>query len=96
MAITPENVTRHELIGLVAKVEKTRNKSAGNIIGKVVDETRNTLVIETKNGEKKTVKDATLYSFVLPSKTKVEVEGKLIVGRPEERLKKNSVVKKRW
>lgn len=96
MAITPENITRHELIGLKAKVEKSRNNSASGISGKIVDETRNTLVMETKKGEKKTVKNDTLYSFVLPSKAKVEVEGKLIVGRPEERLKKNMAVKKRW
>jgi len=49
--ITPSNITRHELIGLEIKVVRSRNQSLTGKQGKVVDETRNTLIIE-ENGKR--------------------------------------------
>ncbi len=87
--ITPENIVRHELIGLTVKVASSADKSAVGAEGRVIDETRNMLVIETKSGEKRLVKGQSVFSFRLPSSGKwVRVDGKVIVARPEDRIKK--------
>ena len=88
MPITPRNILRHELIGLPVKIVKSSNKNQVGIKGRVVDETYHTLVIETPKGEKRVEKKSCVFVFTLPDNTKVEVEGKLIVGRPEDRIKK--------
>ncbi len=88
MPITPKNLVRHELIGLRVQVKDSVNPSYKGIRGKVVDETYNTLTIETKKGEKKVIKKLCTFIFTLPDGTKVKVDGKLLVGRPEDRIKK--------
>ena len=89
MSITPQNLVRHELIGLKVKVEKSTDPTQKGISGKVIDETYNTLKIESKDRkEKSIVKRNTTFVFSLPNKTKVQVDGKLLVSRPEDRIKK--------
>ena len=88
------SIIQHELIGLEAKVVKSTNPCNVGISGRVIDETRNTLVILHKGEEKVIVKNLVVFQFTLPDGTVVEVDGKTIVGRPEDRLKK--VVRRRW
>ena len=89
MSIKPYNLVRHELIGLEVKVKKSTDPTLSNVTGLVIDETYNTLKIETKDGKKKIIpKRNCIFIFSLPNRTKVEVDGKLIVGRPEDRIKK--------
>jgi len=89
MAITPKNVVRHELIGLQVKIEKSSDSTQKGLKGKVIDETYNILKIETKEGREKTIpKKNCIFIFTLPNKTKVQVDGKLLVSRPEDRIKK--------
>jgi ribonuclease P protein subunit POP4 len=91
--ITPKNLVRHELIGLKVRVVEALNKSNVGMEGKVVDETRNTIVIEGKNVNKSLVKEQCIFLFYLPSGERVKVEGKVLVGRPEDRIKKKL---KKW
>ncbi len=88
MAITPKNLVRHELIGLRVRVKKSTNKSLEGIKGVVVDESYNMLHIHDGKRIKKVPKDVCVFVFTLPDGTKVEVNGKLLVGRPEDRPKK--------
>ncbi len=89
MRINPKNILRHELIGLQAEVVEAQNPYLVGIKGIVLDETKNTLVIGEPGGERKTVlKFQAVFRFILPDGTKVLVDGKYLVGRPEERLKK--------
>jgi ribonuclease P protein subunit POP4 len=83
-----------EFIGLKAKVAKSSNADSVGISGTVIDETRNTLSIRQKNVDKMVVKDSSIFHFTMPDGTIVEVDGKLILGRPEDRLKKK--IKRRW
>ena len=93
MKVTPA-ILQHDLIGLNAKVVKSANSDYVNIAGKVLDETRNTVTILHRNKKKIIVKNTAVFHFTLPDGTIVEVDGKVIVGRPEDRIKKR--VKRRW
>ncbi len=92
MKVTPA-ILQHDLIGLKAKVAKSANSDYVNIDGKVLDETRNTITILHKNRKKMILKSAAIFHFTFPDGTIVEVDGKAIVGRPENRIKKRV---KRW
>jgi ribonuclease P protein subunit POP4 len=87
MTVSP-SVVQYEFIGLETTVVKSSNPDVVGISGKVVDETRNTLTILQDNTEKIIVKDTSVFEFVLPDETVVEIDGKVIMGRPEDRLKR--------
>ncbi len=86
--ISPQNILRHELIGLEVTVADSTNKHITGLQGKVVDESRQTLKIKTEKGEKIVVKDQCVFSFCLPTGVCVRVDGKQLVSRPEDRVKK--------
>jgi len=88
MGITPKNIIRHELIGLKARVVEAKNPANVGIAGKIVNETYKTLVMESKGEEKRVFKEHITLILQLPDKTKVEVNGKLLVARPWDRIKK--------
>ncbi|MDQ7033237.1 MAG: ribonuclease P protein subunit, partial [Desulfonauticus sp.] len=76
------------------KVKKSRHSGYVGIAGKVIDETRNMFIIEQEGKKKAVVKDATIFHFKFPDGTIVEIDGKLLVGRPEDRLKKR--IRRLW
>ena len=85
--VTAENINRHELIGLNARVSGGSNKSQNKIKGSIVAETRNTLTISNGKKEKNVAKSEVSFIFDIGG-TLVEVEGKTLIGRPEDRVKK--------
>ena len=87
-------IIQGELIGLDAKIVKSTNPSNLSISGKIVDETRNTLVIRQNENDKVVTKETAVFQFTLPNGTIVEVEGAAIIGRPEDRVKKKP--KRQW
>ncbi len=87
--ITPENIVRHELIGLKIEVKESSNPKSIGIRGKVINETRNTFIIEKTDKKEITLsKDDCTFVFTLPDKTKVIIDGNILVSRPEDRIKK--------
>jgi ribonuclease P protein subunit POP4 len=87
MNVTP-SIVQHEFIGLETTVINNSNPCVVGITGKVVDETRNTFTILQDNIEKVVAKETSVFDFVLTDGTVVEIEGKILTGRPESRLKK--------
>jgi ribonuclease P protein subunit POP4 len=87
MTVNPSIVQR-EFIGLEVKVVKSSNPHVVGISGKVVDETRNTFTILHDDERKVVIKDTSVFNFVLPDGTIVEIDGKVVIGRPEDRIKK--------
>jgi ribonuclease P protein subunit POP4 len=87
MNITP-NIVQHEFIGLETAVVNSSNPAMVGISGRVVNETRNTFTIKQDNKMKVIAKDTSIFDFILTDGTIVEIEGKVIMGRPESRLKK--------
>ncbi|MFH1664013.1 MAG: ribonuclease P protein subunit [archaeon] len=84
--ITEENILAHELNGLKAEVKKSSDKKKEKISGKVVKETKNLFVLETKKGEKRIPKKETEIEFEVKGK-KIKVKGKNIMFKPEDRIK---------
>lgn len=85
--ITPKNLIKHELIGLEVEIADSTNKFQVGLKGLVVDETKNTLAIETEKGMKKIQKKGSTLIFKISSEKKVKVNGNKIAVRPEDRLK---------
>ena len=50
--ININNIIKHELIGLKAEIVDSRNKANIGIKGKIIDETKNTIIIEHKSKKK--------------------------------------------
>jgi ribonuclease P protein subunit POP4 len=84
---SPTNIARHEFIGLDVVVVDAQNKSLIGIEGEIVDETKNTFTIETKHGEKKVFKKGAQFKTTVDHKA-VIIKGDILVGRPEDRIKK--------
>lgn len=87
--ITPQNIFRHELVGLNVVVVKSTHKGFTGIEGVVVDETKNTIKVEDLGGCEKIIpKNVATFRFTLPDSAVVEIDGRIIVARPEDRIKK--------
>ena len=84
--ISKENIAAHELIGLKAKIAKGTGKSRTGLSGMIVDETKNLIIVETESGIKKIPKKESVFQIALGGE-KVEVDGKSILARPEDRIK---------
>lgn len=82
MPITPENLPKHELIGLKAEIIECTDENITGLKGEVMDETQSLLRIADKQVEKKNC----VFRFNLPSGNKVKLDGKLIDKRPEDRI----------
>lgn len=91
--ITTKNVINHELIGLEVGFAKNSCHNRRLVFGKVVDESYNTLVVKLGETNKRIAKKDTIFTFKLPEGP-VEVEGSILVGRPEDRIKKRNT--RRW
>lgn len=78
---------KHELIGLKMKVIDAENKGLIGMEGKIVDETRNMLTIDQNGSLKKLVKSQIVMQLNHKGK-KYQIDGKLLVNRPEDRIKK--------
>jgi ribonuclease P protein subunit POP4 len=88
--IAPRNILRHEFIGLDVLVVEATNPLQRGIRGRVIDETRNTLIIRTRCGDRRVPKPYTRFRFSLPEGVKVEVDGSALVMAPEKRITQHS------
>jgi ribonuclease P protein subunit POP4 len=84
--ISSRNVLRHELIGLDVLVSGAANPAQRGLSGRIIDETRNMLVIETPQGIKRVAKMHNVFRVFLPSSELVEIDGSVLVLAPEKRI----------
>jgi ribonuclease P protein subunit POP4 len=87
-SLNAKTLLRHELIGLKMRVVKSTHKELYDISGTIIDETKNTLVIHHKSKLKVVPKGCSTFHCILPDGTTIEIDGKLLIGRPEDRIKK--------
>ncbi len=91
--VNARNILLHELIGLETKVINDSNPSNRGVSGIVIDETRKTLVLRANGKTARIAKKNATFTFNLPEGG-FEVEGAVLVGRPEDRVKRR--FKRRW
>jgi len=80
------NLRKHELIGLQVRVVRATDPGQRDLSGRVVDETRNMLVVEVGGVDKRIPKQGSRFRFDVQGG--LEVEGDEIRFRPEDRVKK--------
>jgi len=81
------NLHMHELVGLALKVVQASDGGMVGMEGIVVDETRETLVID--GDRRRTLpKRGLTFEFTLDDGTTVVLEGDAIAFRPEDRVKR--------
>jgi len=83
--ITKQNIKNHELIGLNVCVSESSDPGRINLKGKVIDETKNTIVILVGDKEKVVPKKECVFEFDIDEK--VKINGKEIIKKPEDRIK---------
>ncbi|MFQ5911084.1 MAG: ribonuclease P protein component 1 [Thermoplasmata archaeon] len=77
---------KHELIGLEVEVVRSTCRNLVGLRGVVVDETKNTMVIEVQSMEKRIPKRGTKFRFHIEDG--VEIDGARLLHRPEDRTKR--------
>ena len=65
MPLTPENLTRHELIGLPVRVVDAANPALVGIEGRVVAETQGTLSVESGSRVRQVQKQGSTFEFAI-------------------------------
>ena len=94
MSISPQNLFKHELIGLEAHVVKSRDPTHVSRSGKIVGESKEMIQLNTEHGDILLPKEVCVFSIKLPDGELVQIDGDLLRGRSEDRLKKR--VSRRW
>ena len=95
MNLNPESLARHELIGLDVLVECSSDPGIVGLRAQVVDETRNTFLLETKAKVLRLAKRNTSLIFTLPDGQNVRVYGSILISQPENRISKR-MQRTRW
>lgn len=90
MKVTPD-IIHFELIGTKLSVCKSKHQHYNDISGKILNETRNTFVL-TDN--RIIIKGCAVFEIQFSDGTIVEVDGKLLIGRTEDRLKRH--IRRLW
>ena len=86
---TKNNLLLSTFIGLAVEISNSSQHGLVGLKGKVVDETKNLIMIEKSDGSVvKIPKVSGTFTFTLDDGSKMSVLGKKIAFRPEERPKK--------
>lgn len=93
MKITP-NIIKQEFIGSQIEIFRSNHADYIGLNGRIVNESKNTFSILHKNKIKKIIKNSAIFKIQFFDGTTAEIDGNLLVGRPEDRLKRN--IKRLW
>jgi ribonuclease P protein subunit POP4 len=86
---TNKNIVLHELIGLRVRVRESRDSLREGLSGSVINETKNTLVVDTGDGIERIPKIGSVFIFYVGNKSFI-VDGREILFRPYERIKRGA------
>ncbi len=82
-----DRIVKEELIGRDVTIKKCTDKKWINVSGKILNETKNTFLLEIGNQNKKIAKNIAMFEFEYENR-KTVVDGKRLLYRPEDRVKK--------
>ena len=81
-----KKLVKDELIVRTVEIIDSANKANIGLTGRIIDETKHLLVIETSKGLKKVLKKTNTFQITYLGE-KVTLKGELLYGAPEERIK---------
>ncbi len=87
MGLNQKDILKSELIGTTIKIVGSKNPSLVGEEGKIIGETKNSFKIIQKNKIKIILKDQVTLDIKFKNQI-IRVNGKLLVGRSEDRIKK--------
>lgn len=93
MKVTPD-IIQYEFIGTEGNVVESIHEDYVGLGGEVIGETKNTFTFRSEGKAKRVLKESAVFNFRFGDGTVVQINGKLLVGRPEDRLKKS--IKRLW
>ena len=76
------NKLRKPYTGLDIIIKESKNKTLINVEGKIIEETKNTFKIKTKEGNKTVLKKACTFKI-----NNQKIDGKKINKKPQDRIK---------
>jgi ribonuclease P protein subunit POP4 len=82
-----KDVLKMEFIGFDIEIVDSKNSSLIGKKGKIIDETKNTFVIQDNDKKVSLLKNQIQFTIKIDNK-KLLIDGKLICFRSEERIKK--------
>ena len=85
---TRKNILYSTFVGLQVEIVNSSQHDLVGLKGKVVDETKNLIIIEKGEKEVKIQKVSSVFRFTLDDGENIDIEGKKIAFRPHERPKK--------
>ena len=88
MKITPKNLVKHELVGLSTHIVESKDTNHVCTRGTILGESRELIKIDTEKGTIAVSKNICVFDITLPDGTVVRIDGGLLKGRPEDRMKK--------
>jgi len=86
--ISIENLVYHELVGLKIKILLSSQNNMKNLLGNIIFETKNMLILRTSKGIKKIPKKIILKAILYLPTTACFIRGNQLIGRPEDRILK--------
>lgn len=81
-------LARDELIGLHVRIKECTDPTWKDVTGRIIDETKNTFLIETLDGKQKRIEKKTAEFEFNVNGEKIIINGSKIAYRPEDRIKK--------
>jgi ribonuclease P protein subunit POP4 len=82
-----KRLAREEFIGQHVTIENCTDPGWISKSGIIIDETKNTFLIEIGNDKKRIVKNTAIFRFQLNGEI-IRIKGSKIMFRPEDRIKK--------
>ncbi len=93
MKIT-QDIVCSEFIGTEAEVSQSPHKGYVGLSGRVISETKNTFTLLQADKARRIIKETAVFRFKYSDGTIVQIDGKLLIGRSEDRLKK--AIRRLW
>ena len=80
-------IVKDEIVGRNVTIKECTDPNWINKSGKIIDETKNTFLIEIENQQKRIAKNTAIFEFEY-DRRKTIVEGSRLAYKPEDRIKK--------